>query len=120
MVEDLPERMTRRLLEACSRKIARVILYGSRARGEARADSDVDLLVVYRGSINRPQARRLFRDALRELRPQADLHVVTEEQFEAGKNVVGCLAEAAHRRGKVLHPREERAHDGEAGQKEDG
>ena len=32
-------------------RLARVILFGSYARGEARAQSDVDLLVVLRGDV---------------------------------------------------------------------
>jgi predicted nucleotidyltransferase len=33
-------------------RLARVVLYGSYARGDARPDSDVDLLVVLRGPYN--------------------------------------------------------------------
>ena len=38
-----------RLVALYGDRLGRVILYGSRARGEARPDSDVDLLVVLRG-----------------------------------------------------------------------
>ena len=40
-------------------RLDRVILYGSRARGDARPDSDVDLLVVLRGAYEPyPEIRR--------------------------------------------------------------
>ena len=35
-----------RLLEALPRQIQRVVLFGSRARGDATSDSDLDLLIV--------------------------------------------------------------------------
>jgi predicted nucleotidyltransferase len=33
-------------------RLERVLLYGSRARGDARTDSDVDVLVVLRGDVD--------------------------------------------------------------------
>lgn len=103
--EAVLEEMKERLLEQWGDRIVRIVLYGSRATGDARPDSDFDLLVVYRDDVSRREARRRFRDALGDLRPLADLRVVTEEQFEAGRDMVGCLVEAADRMGRTLHGR---------------
>jgi predicted nucleotidyltransferase len=43
-----------RLAQALSHELAHVILYGSRARGEARPDSDVDVLIVVNGRVDYP------------------------------------------------------------------
>ena len=40
-----------RLEALCGERLDRIILYGSHARGGARPDSDVDLLVVLRGEV---------------------------------------------------------------------
>jgi predicted nucleotidyltransferase len=101
----LIDEMKRRLLDRWEGEITRIILYGSRARGSARPDSDFDLLVVYANDMSRREARRRFREALGELRPLADLRVVTDAQFAAGRDVVGCLVEAADRSGRTLHAR---------------
>lgn len=42
-----------RLVEAYGDRLDRLVLYGSHARGDARADSDVDVIVVLRG-VNDP------------------------------------------------------------------
>jgi len=34
--------------------LEQVILYGSQARGESRPDSDIDVLIVIRGTVNYP------------------------------------------------------------------
>src|SRR5438477_2916788 len=47
-----------------------VYLFGSHARGEARADSDVDLCVVAEGAAEQLKAARAFRRAMRPIRPK--------------------------------------------------
>jgi len=50
------EILLHQMVEAIVREVApeTIILYGSRARGDAQPDSDVDLLVVERGGILAP------------------------------------------------------------------
>ena len=62
-----------RLVEEIAKKIVEVfhptqiVLFGSRARGEARPDSDVDLLVVYDGPLSRREVEKgILRIADRE------------------------------------------------------
>jgi len=59
----------------------RIVLFGSHARGEANADSDVDLLVVMDTEL-RPlrQAMEISRDIRREV--PADFFVRTPDQVE--------------------------------------
>jgi predicted nucleotidyltransferase len=50
--EDVLSRMKSRLQIAFGERLQAVILYGSEARHEAAADSDVDLLVLLTGPVN--------------------------------------------------------------------
>ena len=49
--------------------VERIILFGSRARGDYREDSDYDILVVVRGEIGWRARRRLWRSIYNRLRP---------------------------------------------------
>lgn len=81
----------------------KVILFGSRARGAAREDSDVDLLVV----MAQPPGRLAAWKAIGEIRRQAQapLQVVfmSPRDFEETKDVGGGMAYPAHHEGKVVY-----------------
>lgn len=86
-----------------------IILFGSRARGDARPDSDVDLLVVESEPFSpqrsrRKEAARLYM-ALRGLAVSKDILLYSREEFESRKNSLSHVVGRAHREGRVLHGR---------------
>jgi predicted nucleotidyltransferase len=83
----------------------KVILFGSHARGTARPDSDLDLLVVmaFRGAKRDRQIE--IRRALREFRIAKDIIVTTPEDFAWRKEIPGTIERPAAREGKVLYAR---------------
>jgi len=59
---------------------ARIVLFGSRARGDAREDSDYDLLVVVDAVTNRRAMRIAIRRSFEDLAVAADVVVATVEE----------------------------------------
>ena len=77
-------------LEAVFRdRLQRVLLFGSEARGEAREDSDVDLLVLLAGPVQLGKDLETIVEALYPLQMELDspIHAlpVPAETFEAGE-----------------------------------
>jgi predicted nucleotidyltransferase len=81
---------------------ARVILFGSRARGDARLDSDIDLLVI-EPEVKAPRAEsaRLRRE-LRGLGLALDLIVVSESFVSEWAHFEGTLVHTAMEEGREL------------------
>lgn len=76
---------------------ARIILFGSYARGSAREDSDLDFLVVEPEVKSRRAEMVRLRDVLRPLRIPVDVLVVSQKTFEEWADAAGTvLYEAAH------------------------
>jgi uncharacterized protein len=99
--DELITRAARALAEAAG-PAARVILFGSRARGTSARDSDVDLLVVKRDVVDRfDETVRLARLAA-DLRVPADVVVVSEAQIEEWGEVKGTMLHDALAEGRVL------------------
>lgn len=79
----------------------RLIVFGSRGRGDERADSDLDLLVIEPEVPDRfAEMARLSTLLGRRLIP-ADVVVMSAEAFERQKAVVNTLAWRAAQEGRV-------------------
>lgn len=82
-----------------------VILFGSRARGDAGPDSDVDLLVVMDVEGSKLEKCLEIRGALHDFIISLDIIVTRPEEFAWRKDVVGTIEWPASREGKVLYAR---------------
>ena len=78
----------------------RVILFGSRARGDAREDSDVDLLLVVADECDLTQAGLAAHRALFPPKIGFDILPIFESDFLSGETL---LARVVHREGVVLY-----------------
>jgi predicted nucleotidyltransferase len=99
--QDLIEEVTRRLAAAAPG--AKVVLFGSRARGDERPGSDLDLLVIKGEDVKNPRAEsaRLRRE-LRGLGVGLDLVVVGAGYAEEWGHLEGSLVNEALSEGRVL------------------
>jgi predicted nucleotidyltransferase len=81
-------------------------LFGSRAEGRARPDSDYDLLVVLPDSVpDEALDLALAWELTCGLGVAADVVPCTRSEFEEEKEAVGTLASAAFRRGRRVYAR---------------
>ena len=83
----------------------RIILFGSWARGQARPDSDLDLLVVLPHVENKRRAAVEILRALNGLPVSKDIVVTTPEEIAERGNTIGHVLRPALREGKVLYER---------------
>ena len=83
----------------------RIIVFGSQARGDARPDSDIDLLVVMPDGTPTRDLVASMRRALADVDVSKDIFVTTPEAAEAYTDVVGTLVEAAVREGVTVYAR---------------
>ena len=97
---DLIDEAARRIARAAPG--ARVILFGSQARGEAGPDSDVDLLVVEPRVDDRLGEIVRLQRVLAPLRLPADLVVVSATHVEEWGDVQNTMLHDALREGRVL------------------
>jgi predicted nucleotidyltransferase len=81
----------------------RVILFGSYARGEAREDSDLDLLVIEREVPDKAKEMVRLRRVLRPLRIPVDVLVVSVAEVEDIGYLPGTPIYWALREGRALH-----------------
>lgn len=83
----------------------KIILFGSYAKGTAGPDSDLDLIIVMPVSGSKRQKAVEIGVALHDIAVAKDVIVVTPEEFEWRKDVIGTIERPAWREGKVLYAR---------------
>ena len=84
---------------------ARILLFGSRARGTAHRWSDVDLLVVMEEVTDKRRAAVEMGRVLSDLPVSKDIIVTTPEEIARRGHLVGTVLRAALRDGKVVYDR---------------
>lgn len=101
--------VSRKLIDQAGKLLAEVagtestvILFGSHARGEARADSDVDFLVIEPVVKNRLKEWERLRRALKDFPMPVDIVVLDEERAERRAKVPGTMVHHAFRDGQIL------------------
>jgi uncharacterized protein len=81
----------------------KIILFGSRATGTARPDSDLDLVVIYAGEKSKRQVKL---DIHRLMEPQSlpmDLFVLSPEEMQRQRHVANTLAREVAERGVTVY-----------------
>jgi len=102
----LLDEVVRRILEVGSPE--RVVLFGSRARGDVRPDSDLDLLIIEHSELPRYRRAPRYLRALLGIFPAKDVVVWTPAEVEAWREVRTAFVTTALREGRTLYERDER------------
>lgn len=95
--------MVRRIVERFDPE--KIILFGSRARGDAGPDGDVDLLVVMEVEGSKREKAIEIGVALHDIRVSKDIIVVTPDEVERFRDIVGTIIYPAVREGRPLYAR---------------
>jgi predicted nucleotidyltransferase len=83
----------------------KIILFGSHARGNAAADSDVDLLVIMPVSGSKREKMIEIGLALHDIPLPKDIIVTSPDEFEWRKKVAGTIERPAAKEGRLLYAR---------------
>jgi predicted nucleotidyltransferase len=95
--------MVRRIVEAVDPD--KIILFGSRARGDAKPHSDVDLLIIAPSDLPRWKRTTPLYGALAGMGVGKDIVWWTSEEVDEWRAVKSHFITTAVREGKVLHER---------------
>ena len=98
---ELLDEIVRRIVEAIHPD--KIILFGSRARGDAHRGSDIDLLVIAGSSEPRHRRSSPLYGVLSDILVPMDILVYTPDEVKAWSGVRQAFVSTAIREGKVLY-----------------
>ncbi len=85
-IRPILKKLKKGLMQIYGDQVDSIMLYGSRARGDERPDSDIDILVVLKDDFNYSEMLRLSSDLAASLSLENDVVIsrtfVSKEQFE--------------------------------------
>lgn len=81
----------------------KIILFGSRARGTARPDSDLDLVLIYAGERSKRQVKLDIHRLMQAESLPIDLFVLRPEEMLRQKHVANTLAREVAERGVTVY-----------------
>jgi predicted nucleotidyltransferase len=103
MIDALVDAVVDRIAKEVSPR--RVILFGSRARGNARPDSDIDLLLICDNCGNKRELKRQVRRLFPLPTFGMDLFILTTGEYERQRHIPATVGRAAELEGVVCYER---------------
>lgn len=100
-IDDRIEEIVRSILKVGNPQ--KIVLFGSRARREARPDSDYDILIIEPSELPRYKRAAAYRRALTGLALAKDIVVWTPEEVTEWQNVPNGFINTALNEGIVLY-----------------
>jgi predicted nucleotidyltransferase len=81
----------------------KVILFGSYAYGEAREESDMDILIVTERNLSFEETSKMRRHFLKDFSMPVQLVCVSDEDFDETKDIIGGITYPASKYGEILY-----------------
>ncbi len=101
VTDELLDEVVHRILSVGAPR--KIVLFGSRARGQATPDSDLDLLIIESSDLPRYKRASRYLHALTGVFPEKDVVVWTPDEVEEWVTVPNAFITTALKEGKVLY-----------------
>ena len=95
-------KLLKQALEDLQLNVYRIVLFGSRARGDYTSDSDYDFLIIVENPVSLSERKRIvsfIRMRMAENDIPADVFLKDIRNYEGYKNVVGSLSHEVGKEG---------------------